>query len=490
MPARPARRLARRRRLVLLATAGLTLPLLPLALSAHAATTTWHVAVGGNDGGSGSSEQPFASLNRAAQSAQPGDTVLVHGGTYRFTGNQYVASHGTSSARILIEAAPGEKPVLDGSRLSSPTEVLTIAGSFVDVKGLEIENASRGGISIWGGSHVSIVGNTVHGNGESGIFAGFDKAGVVTDLLIQQNKVFDNARNNAAHTADGGWSSGIAASGHTSQVTIKGNESFENHGEGIIVNGTDATVDGNSIHDNFSVNLYADHAGRSTFTRNLVYTSGKTAFDRFGMPATGIELANETSEHDAPLVGNTFTDNVVVGGHSAFAYYSSFGIGGGIRDTTIEHNTFYTGSTETVLVQADAGHRSTTVKDNVIVQTGGRKLADVAASAGLSFSGNCWSPAGADRVAGSGDVVADPQLTNPGGLTRDDYRLKAGSPCAGKGARFDGSAAPAPASAAKPGTTTAAAGPATAPTTTTSAATTSKRPARKATHRHRSRTHH
>jgi hypothetical protein len=282
---------------------------------------------------------------------------------------------------------------------------------------------------------VAIVGTTVHGNGETGIFAGFDRPGVVTDLLIQGNTVFDNSRNNAAHTADGGWSSGIAASGQTSHVTITGNESFENHGEGIIVNGTDATVSGNSIHDNFSVNLYADHAGRSTFTRNLVYTSGKHAFDRFGMPAAGIELANETSEHDAPLTGNAFTDNVVVGGSRAFAYFSLFGIGGGLRDTTIEHNTFYTGASETLLIQPDGGHRSTTVKDNVIVQTDGRRIADVAASAGISFSGNCWSEGGNGRVAGSGDVVGDPQLTNPGGLTREDYRLGSGSPCAGKGAR-------------------------------------------------------
>jgi hypothetical protein len=42
-----------------------------------------HVSVTGSDGADGSEQQPFATINHAAQVAQPGDTVVVHEGVYR-----------------------------------------------------------------------------------------------------------------------------------------------------------------------------------------------------------------------------------------------------------------------------------------------------------------------------------------------------------------------------------------------------------------------
>jgi len=73
-----------------------------------------HVATTGSDHADGSENRPFRTINRAAALAQPGDTVIVHGGEYR----EWVQPQrgGLSGLRrITYTAAPGEHVVIKGS---------------------------------------------------------------------------------------------------------------------------------------------------------------------------------------------------------------------------------------------------------------------------------------------------------------------------------------------------------------------------------------
>lgn len=74
----------------------------------------YHVAVNGNDRGTGSVQDPFATISKAAQTAKSGDVVTVHEGVYR----EWVrpACGGRSeSERIVYQAAQGEHVVIKGS---------------------------------------------------------------------------------------------------------------------------------------------------------------------------------------------------------------------------------------------------------------------------------------------------------------------------------------------------------------------------------------
>ena len=74
----------------------------------------YHVAVTGCDSNSGTKDQPFRTIARAASLAMPGDRVIVHEGEYR----EWVkpAQGGTGSvSRITYEAAEGERVVIKGS---------------------------------------------------------------------------------------------------------------------------------------------------------------------------------------------------------------------------------------------------------------------------------------------------------------------------------------------------------------------------------------
>lgn len=75
-----------------------------------------HVRVTGCDTASGSNTDPLRTISRAAEMAQPGDTVLVHAGTYR----EWVrpSRGGRSDARrITFRAAEGEHVLVTGAEV-------------------------------------------------------------------------------------------------------------------------------------------------------------------------------------------------------------------------------------------------------------------------------------------------------------------------------------------------------------------------------------
>jgi alpha-L-arabinofuranosidase len=83
-----------------------------LCASSHGAE--YFVATSGDDAHPGSAEQPLRTIQRAADLAQPGDTITVKAGTYR----EWVKpprGGESDQRRIVYRAAPGEKVVIKGS---------------------------------------------------------------------------------------------------------------------------------------------------------------------------------------------------------------------------------------------------------------------------------------------------------------------------------------------------------------------------------------
>ena len=74
----------------------------------------YHVAKNGNDKNTGTAEQPYLTISKAAMLADEGDTVIVHAGVYR---ECVSPAHGarTETGRITYMAAEGEKVIIKGS---------------------------------------------------------------------------------------------------------------------------------------------------------------------------------------------------------------------------------------------------------------------------------------------------------------------------------------------------------------------------------------
>src|SRR6188474_629451 len=89
-----------------------------LLATGEARATQYYVATSGSDGSSGTTEtQAFATLQRAANVTQPGDTVYVMAGTYSnaqpgYTAVVRITRSGTPDKPIRYLAYPGHRPLI------------------------------------------------------------------------------------------------------------------------------------------------------------------------------------------------------------------------------------------------------------------------------------------------------------------------------------------------------------------------------------------
>ncbi|MHC4646598.1 MAG: right-handed parallel beta-helix repeat-containing protein [Planctomycetota bacterium] len=76
----------------------------------------YHASIRGDDQNEGSSSKPFRTISAAAEVAQPGDIITVHGGTYR---ERVTPPRGGESdtKRIVYRAADGERVIIKGSEV-------------------------------------------------------------------------------------------------------------------------------------------------------------------------------------------------------------------------------------------------------------------------------------------------------------------------------------------------------------------------------------
>lgn len=107
-----------------------------------------HVSASGSASGDGSESNPFASIEMAAEEANPGTAIVIHSGTYA-GGSFITALAGTEAAPIWIGGAPGEpKPVFQGG-----TEAMhLVRPRYVVVHDLVVRDTTANGINCDDGS--------------------------------------------------------------------------------------------------------------------------------------------------------------------------------------------------------------------------------------------------------------------------------------------------------------------------------------------------
>ncbi len=125
--------------------------LLPLSLLSPAACL--YMAPWGDDTSNGSMDRPFATLNRAQQALEAGDTLYIRGGVYRVGMEQIsrqqsnyaivfdLSKSGTPEAPIAYLGYPGEQPVFDFSEVRPEgmrVAAFWLSGSWLHLRGFEI----------------------------------------------------------------------------------------------------------------------------------------------------------------------------------------------------------------------------------------------------------------------------------------------------------------------------------------------------------------
>ena len=302
---------------------------------------TYFVDPNGSDKNGGSEANPWQTIQHAADSVAPGDTILLQSGTYP---GARIERSGTSDAWITLRAASGGSVLISqpgpNSEHESGLEFETWEAdgvvAFWVIEGVEVANAPNWGIDVRGSEenhshHFIVRGNNVHDNGLSsettGIFFAF-----VDHVTVEGNESHSNGEH------------GIYLSNSGDHFVIRGNRLHDNANCGLHMNGdlsmgddgtvSDGLVERNTIFENgvgggSAINM--DGVTDTIVRNNLLYQNhagGISIFKEDGAVCSqNIQVLNNTivmaedgrwaiNLSDTSCANNALFNNIIVSFHS------------------------------------------------------------------------------------------------------------------------------------------------------------------------------
>ena len=164
------------------------------------ARATFYVAPSGDDGNSGAIESPLCTVQKAAEIARAGDTVLVRTGVYK--GLVLLRFSGEPDKPIVFKNAPGERPVVDGEGRGR-IELQSEQGwrkpiGWVTVEGFEVRNGWDG-IKFYNAHHIVLKGNFIHDSANQGILGNGHHVRIEGNVIAHNGFKPDNEKSNLEH---------------------------------------------------------------------------------------------------------------------------------------------------------------------------------------------------------------------------------------------------------------------------------------------------
>ncbi|GIH22294.1 hypothetical protein Aph01nite_06040 [Acrocarpospora phusangensis] len=174
--------------------------------TAHAAQAgrRLHVATTGNDAGAGTAAQPYRTIGKAAQEAQPGDTVVVHAGLYRETVRPARGGAGEDTRITYTDAGDGEV-VVKGSE-----EINTWAPHSGDVWKVTLPASYFGDYNPYATRQPQ--------GGEGGFFPGYTAG----DVYLNEQAYYEKASLASVESSAGTWFSEVAGGTTTIYANFDG----------------------------------------------------------------------------------------------------------------------------------------------------------------------------------------------------------------------------------------------------------------------------
>lgn len=257
---------------------------------------TFYVAPDGTDENDGTKEKPFRTIQKAADVAQPGDTVLVAPGSYE----GFATRRGGKPQQPIRFKADGEVLIL--SNHNTPADHILVRGTdWIVIEGFVCREAGRAGIAILNSSDVVISNNVCGPNEKWGIFTGF-----APRIQILHNKAFGSRQQHGIYVSN--------SNVPDDHPVIRGNECYHNAGSGIQLNGdcqmggdgiiNAALIEGNIVHHNDLKGLSLISIEGSRIQNNVIYHNGRKG------SAGGIHLTDEP-HCGKPSRYNTVVNNTI-----------------------------------------------------------------------------------------------------------------------------------------------------------------------------------
>lgn len=352
----------------------------PTSTTAPSPSTTAQVAASGvihvraGSSGDGSPERPLGSIRDAIARVRPGETVLVHGGTYP---GFEITKSGRAGAWITVEAVSGERVLIDPANYAG---ISMENVSFVEVRGFEVRghnNSSGAGIRMANGAHsIRVIGNHVYdfpGNGIEAVEAG--------GVEIRNNRVHGNSRRSV-------W--------QTSGISL-----FQSKGPNGA--GYDNVVSGNIVYDN--INIVRSHANKIT-DGNCIIVDYMIRHDYQG---------------DFLIENNVCANN---GGRGVHVFHSSNVLA---RNNTLYRNLTHPEINDGELTAIEANN--VTFENNLVISSSGARDIHFWRASNATANNNIIVGEKVDSSGGANPTIANAELTNPNlQPSATDFQPRAGSP--------------------------------------------------------------
>ena len=345
---------------------------LAAALISTASAADYYVAPSGHDSNPGSFDQPWKTVQKAANTLRPGDTAYVRAGTYSKV--MVNVSGSSAEGRVKFANYPGEKPVIAGNGIppdAGDSALFFLHNrQYVTIEGFELRDyktnstsATLAGIFLTGAcQHIQIRDCDIHdiwntGGTPDNSGNAFGIAVYGTSKTPASNIVIDG---NDVHHLRTGASESVVLNGNVTAFKVTNNRVHDNNNIGIDFIGFEGVCpdpaqdqardgvcrgnkvwnissDGNQAYPSSSYGadgIYCDGATRVVIERNIVHHSD-----------IGVELASERP--GAVTSAITLRNNLIYLNRQTGLYlggYKRSGTGGTDR-CTITGNTFFKNDT-------------------------------------------------------------------------------------------------------------------------------------------------
>ena len=304
----------------------------------------WWIATNGNDTNEGSSGNPFASLEKALERVNDGDTIIFRPGTYSDTKNSRVKFHSDTPKGLVIKAEERRQVILDGNGRTSPifefeTEnnndilITKIDTTFI-IDGIDFTN-SRGraikiGYDSWNPNygpspkftHCSFYDNEILGEGSDAI------GGAI--MIYQGSSIIENSlfENNSSSGSGGGaigfarYSIDFGPGGLRDQRLIIRNSTFKKNstsfqGGAVFVNGQATTT--TIINSIFENNNATSQPNSGSAEGGAVYiNNGQANLVSSGQGTNFIHGSYFKYNYTVGVQGNTYGGAIHIRGEASF----------------------------------------------------------------------------------------------------------------------------------------------------------------------------
>ena len=371
---------------------------------------------------------PGSDFRAAMQGLHPGDTLILDGGTYPFSGYFELTIAGTAAQPIVIRAQTGQHPVIQYQG-TNQNIVNFVGAQFLTLDGIEFSGGSRG-LRFIGGNDVTVKNCHVHGTAANAIAANDDGYSYARFQFIH---------NEVDHTGDTGEGFYLGCNLDTCRIhdSLVANNYIHDLNGASITQG-----DGIEIKKGSYANIVRDNVIHDTSY------PGITLYDVNGNGAPNVIERNivwHSADNGIQVTADAIVRNNIVLGAVASAFASNNLQGGSAANLTIVNNTFLMQTGTGIKLNAVSG--TVLIANNAIYAPNGRAIDANGVLGGITLSANAGQGTlngVAGGFAASGAVANDfvaaslsgtppqnllpagallPGTANAGALAADDFDL-------------------------------------------------------------------